>query len=437
MKHNYKNTIAYEHDKLKKCNNNCSACESSDFGFCESKCCPKYFEELKNYCTRDNLDCGFIYEYKEQIIKFDKYTGILQLSDGSYLEILPKICKTCSIGESRRILENLILASHNLTKEYKDNNQTSVETIKENQVLEIFISDFCLGLNTILKRGLKKSYVRKCENLKVYKGKLNFSKHVIQNISTKNKFFVDYSEFSFDIPENRILKSACSYIVQHSQSDFNKNILRRFLVELSDVSLCENLEKDLQNVQLNRLHSYYQRPLQYAEFFLRKKSFYPKIGRHALPALLFPLNEMFEDYIENILKSNSISVHSQYRPHYLIFSENTNLFNTKMDFVIKSENTAILMDAKWKQVDISVSNLNVSQADLYQLFTYSEILKTEEKLNKVIILLLYPKTNKFNRIISSWKFFNGTEIMAVPIDVLNKDNNIDFINLINKKGNSK
>lgn len=437
MKQNYKNTIAYEHDKLKKCNNDCYSCESSEFGFCESKCCPKYFEELKTYCTRENIDCGFVYEYKEQIIKFDKYTGILQLSDASYLEILPKICKTCSIDESRRILENLILASHNLTKEYKDSKLTSVETIKENQVLEIFISDFCLGLNTILKRGLKKSYVRKCENLKVYKGKLKFSKHVIQNISTKNKFLVEYSEFSFDIPENRILKSACSYIVQHSQSDFNKNILRKFLLELSDVSLCENLEKDLQNVQLNRLHSYYQRPLQYAEFFLRKEIFYPKIGRHALPALLFPLNEMFEDYIENILKTNSISVHSQYRPHYLIFSENTNLFNTKMDFVIKSENTAILMDAKWKQVDISVSNLNVSQVDLYQLFTYSEILKTEEKINKVIILLLYPKTDRFNRIISSWKYFNGTEIMAVPIDILDRDNNIDFINLINKKGNFK
>lgn len=437
MKQIYKNTIAYEHDKLKKCNNNCDICEFSDFGFCESKCCPKYFDELKIYCSRDNLDCGFIYEYKEQVIKFDKYTGILQLSDGSYLEILPKICKTCSIDESRRILENLILASHNLTKEYKDSKLTSVETIKENQVLEIFISDFCLGLNTILKRGLKKSYVRKCENLKVYKGKLNFSKHVIQNISTKNKFFVDYSEFSFDIPENRILKSACSYIVQHSQSDFNKNILRRFLVELSDVSLCENLEKDLQNVQLNRLHSYYQRPLQYAEFFLRKETFYPKIGRQTLPALLFPLNEMFEDYIENILKTKSISVHSQYRPHYLIFSKNTKLFNTKMDFVIKSENTAILMDAKWKQVDISVSNLNVSQVDLYQLFTYSEILKTEEKINKVVILLLYPKTDRFNRIISSWKYFNSTEIMAVPIDVLDRDNNIDFIKLINEKGNFK
>ena len=100
----------------------------------------------------------------------------------------------------------------------------------------------------------KKSYIRKSENLNNYKGKLNFSEHIKRNITSKNKFFVEYSEFSLDIPENRILKSACLYLIKQTEIEENKKALRRLLIELDDVSPCTNLDKDLQEKQINRLN---------------------------------------------------------------------------------------------------------------------------------------------------------------------------------------
>ena len=209
----------------------------------------------------------------------------------------------------------------------------------------------------------------------------------------------------------------------------NKKILRRALVEFDDVSPCFNLEKDLQDKQINRLHSYYIRPLQYAEFFLRKQSLMPYKGKNALPSLLFPLNEMFEDYIENILKENNLEVLSQFSKYNLISNGEKELFNTKMDFVILKENSAVIMDAKWKCLNTSDEKLEVAQADLYQLFAYAEIIKHKRNIENVSLALLYPKTEKFTEA-KKWTYFNGTEISIVPVDVLDFDNNEQLLSLM-------
>lgn len=78
------------------------------------------------------------------------------------------------------------------------------------------------------------------------------------------------------------MKSACLYLIKQTEIEENKKALRRLLIELDDVSPCTNLDKDLQEKQINRLHEYYSRLLQYAEFFLRHDNFMPRRGRTAL-----------------------------------------------------------------------------------------------------------------------------------------------------------
>ena len=423
--------IAYEHNKLYSCNQACESCTASNEDLCcINYCKPVHFEELQEYCSQKNQDCGFDYNNKDKSIKFEKYTGIIQLQDGTYLEILPKVSPSYTINESREIFKNLIVSSHNLTKEYKHNKSTNLEVKKNNYIIELFISVFCNDLMEILKKGIKKSYIKREENLSNYKGKLKFAEHIQKNAITKNKFFVEYSEFCINIPENRLLKSACLLLIKKTNNDQNKKILRRALIEFDDVAPCFNLEKDLQDKQINRLHSYYIRPLQYAEFFLRKQSLMPYKGKNAMPSLLFPLNEMFEDYIENILTENKVPYNSQFSKYSLIFNGTKELFNTKMDFVFFKGNRAIIMDAKWKILNSSDEKSDVVQADLYQLFTYSEIIKNKMNIKDVSLALLYPKTDKFNEI-KNWTYFNGTKISIVPIDVLNPDKNDILIELFN------
>lgn len=424
--------VAYEHNKLYKCDEKCENCTSSDdnYSCCINFCNTAHFDELRDYCTDKNSDCGFDYIYKEKCIKFDKYTGIIQLQDGTYLEILPKIDKNTNQNDSRKIFENLVLASHNLTKEYKHNQNTNSDTKKDNHIIEIFISVFCKDILELLKRGIKKSYIRRSENLNNYKGKLKFSEHIKRNITSKNKFFVEYSEFSLDIPENRILKSACLYLINKTKTEENKRTLRRLLIELDDVSLCINLDKDLQEKQINRLHEYYLRPLKYAEFFLRHDNFMPRRGRTALPALLFPLNKMFEDYIENILKESNIDYRVQYSKYNLVHTSEKELFNTQMDFIITSKDKSqkLILDAKWKELDINDEKLGIDQTDLYQLHNYASIIRSKETEN-VSIALLYPRTSKFNQV-KEWTYFDGTKIYIIPVNVLNTGDNAQLLDIV-------
>ena len=418
--------VAYEHNRLFKCGEVCDACRCIKYSCCIDYCKPAHFEELKDYCTDKKNDCGFDYIHKEKCIKFDKYTGIIQLKDGTYLEILPKVDKTPNLDNSRKIFENLVFASHNLTKEYKHNKISESQTRKDDRIIEIFISVFCKDILELLKRGTKKSYIRKSENLTNYKGKLKFSDHIKRNIALENKFFVEYSEFSLDIPENRILKSACLCLMKQTFIEENKKALRRLLVEFDDVSPCTNLDKDLKDKQINRLHEYYARPLQYAEFFLRHDNYMPHRGKTSLPALLFPLNKMFEDYIENLFKENDIRYNVQYSRHNLVRTagEKKELFNTQMDFVISKEEKRLILDAKWKELDISDEKLGVSQSDLYQLYNYSAIIRDIEK-KEVSIALLYPQTSNFNKV-EEWEYFDGTPIYIIPVDVLDGKNKALF-----------
>ena len=153
-----------------------------------------------------------------------------------------------------------------------------------------------------------------------------------------------------------------------------------------------------------------------------------------MPALLFPLEKMFEDYIESILYKKFKNLKRQFSPYFLVKDDDKEIFNTQMDFVIFNENEteAIIIDAKWKlfnENDIE-NNYNISQSDLYQLFTYSKILKQRKNLNKVTIILAYPKWEYFV-MLKELHYFDNTEIIVAPIDVLNKMDNNSFIDKIN------
>lgn len=430
--------VAFEQSSLKCCKEKCEECFCNfENSYCNSKCSPKYFKELKKYCIDENLNAGFEYSDKNRVININKYTGIIELNDGTYLEILPKINQ--NIDESRQIFENLLRASLNLTKEYKENKETGNKPQKYNHILEIIISLFCEHLKIILSKGIKKTYIKQQENLHKYKGKIVFNKHINKNCANNSRFYVEFSELNIDIAENRLLKTACLFLINKTTSENNKKILARFLVEMDNVSRCYNLEKDLSEVNINRLNVYYEKPIQYAVFFLRQQMFYPRKGKSKLPSLLFPLNEMFEDYIENLLKTNKIKYQPQFSTYYLIKKLNNkdNIFQTRMDFVIfdgysnsnKKPTKALIIDAKWKIINASKDKLDIEQNDLYQLFTYSEIMKNAG-IKEVKIALLYPQTQYFEENIINGTYFNNMNISIVPINVLNPQKNKAFIDLL-------
>ena len=112
-----------------------------------------------------------------------------------------------------------------------------------------------------------------------------------------------------------------------------------------------------------------------------------------------------------------------------------------MDFVLynKDKTKFLVIDAKYKVIDLEMwiksvegkeeiqatsKDTNISQEDLYQVFTYSEIIKTKFKENNpnVEIALFYPQNSKFfvERLedIVHFNYFNNTKISFIPINLM-------------------
>jgi len=468
--------IGYENGTISCCEYEyCKTCTSQQE--C-NKCCRLHFREIKQLCDDNKID-GIKIAYKDKRIKCRGYCGYFQLSDDTEVYILPKIDKE-SFDNGERIFKNLIENAYKISN-IKTGSSTSTDLNKLNLFIEILIKLFCNYMELLFKKGIKKFYSLEEDNLPYLKGKIKFSEHIKRNITSQEKFYVEYDDFTDNIAENRILKSACKYLLDRinhfdNLSDSNKNqlrednkkSLRRYLQEFSLIEESKNLEKDFSKLQQNRLYQHYECPLQFAEVFLSKKNYWINRGHKKFPAILFSLHELFEDYIENILnefkKDLDFDFSSQYSPHYLIkknISEKATMFKTKMDFVLwnKNKDKVIIFDAKYKLINFSndVKNAenveeeknddknyisgktHISQSDLYQVFTYSEIIKKcEPKVKEIEIALLYPKTNNFkikdNEALPNFYYFNGTKITFIPIDICgSEDNNFEPDNKIFKK----
>ena len=76
------------------------------------------------------------------------------------------------------------------------------------RLLEIFISEFLLTIEHIVKRGLRSDYRQRQNNLFALRGKLLMSLHLRQNLYRTDRFFTEHDEFSTDRPENRLLHGA-------------------------------------------------------------------------------------------------------------------------------------------------------------------------------------------------------------------------------------
>lgn len=255
----------------------------------------------------------------------------------------------------------------------------------------------------LVKHGLKSAYIEKQENLTVYKGKLLVNSHIKHNAAHKERFFVEFDEYMLNRPENRLIKSTLlTLLKQTSCGDTAKNI-RRLLTtfELVEPSAC--YERDFSKVSIDRNTGEYEVLMKWAKVFLQHSSFTSFSGSGSAVSLLFPMEKVFESYVAAHLKKicagKNMKISVQDRCCYLfdrLNGEPYRKFALRPDIVITGPGSSdcnrperIILDTKWKRlVNDRGRNYGISQADMYQMFAYSQKYQTSE------IWLLYPLNNE-------------------------------------------
>ncbi len=363
----------------------------------------KYFRELEQFIkeyvsTSDEADILEFMRigYKRGVgdtVTFNSYVGIIELPSGFQIEILPKV----SLGEddNNAKTKRIFLKMLNCLKDFDGKlfSSASLNADKMN-LYEIFIRMYIQQAWTLVKRGIKSDYIGNEDNLSVYKGKLNVSKHITHNAAHKERFYLAFDEYQVNRPENKLIKSTLLKLLNISNNTDNTREIRQLLYSFELVEESDNYERDFSKVSLNRGMKEYELLIQWARIFLLNKSFTTFSGKNSGKALLFPMEQVFEAFIAKQVKSvfenqsNGIIYVSAQDSGYYLFDE-PRKFKLRPDIVVTNAyddlHRVVVMDTKWKLLNNNpAKNFGISQADMYQMYAYSKKYRTP------YIWLIYP-----------------------------------------------
>lgn len=403
----------------------------------------KTFDELKNFIlTNKEANTDFLellgISYRKgvgEIITAKNYVGVISMKDGTTIEILPKIYGGTSATEedeyeeAKKLLLRMLKTLKNTP--FKSLQSSNVDVAKMD-IFEVFIRMYIEEVFSIVKRGLKSSYQSISENTTYFKGKLKVSENIKYNIAHKERVFVEYDDFNQNRPENRLLKATLEYLYKRTTSSKNKKDIKNLLASFSSISTSTDYEKDFSKVIKDRNTKDYGMALTWCQVFLRGKGFTSFAGSEVAVALLFPMETLFESYVatklRKVLDSKDYKIATQAKGKFLFNELNGSKwdrFQLRPDIVVEriEDKKVFIMDTKWKVLssELSSQNYGISQSDMYQMYAY------HKKYNAENVTLIYPKTDKMDEEMLSYKGEDKVTVRAVFVDLMDVEASLEAL----------
>ena len=221
-------------------------------------------------------------------------------------------------------------------------------------------------------QGLLPGYILIEKSSQVLRGRLRESEQLRRHHGLPLPLEIQYDEFTIDIPENRILRTACERMLAVPRVDAeSQRMLRRLLRDFSDVTPLHRGEQ-IPGWQATRLNARYHAALRLAELVLRATSVEHESGTVAVNGFLLDMPRLFEDFVTVALREALVSayggrVDDQDRNHF----DEAWQVRLRPDIVWKIRESAVaVIDAKYK----AEKPAGYPNADLYQLLAYCTVL---------------------------------------------------------------
>jgi len=377
------------------------------------------YNELIEFAKTDYGQDIFRFYGSGKALQAKNYVGTIQTKSGYTIEILPKIYnKDKKTDNSKEIFLQLLRILYKLPSfKHVENAKFKHEKMP---LLEIFIEMFLQEIRMIIKKGIKSNYINTEDNLHAFKGKLLINQNLQKNYIHKERFYVSYDEYRPNRVENRLIKSTLKYLAKVSTSYHNIRLIRMYHEKMNSIDYSSNIDTDFKRSQTKvRGMESYRKALIWAKIFLKKDSFTQFSGDTVAFAILYPMEKLFEAYVEYYLRDKykynlNVSIEPQASEEVFVHK---NMFTVRPDFIIKkNEKILIVADAKWKIINLKDSENTFSQSDFYQLFAYKEIYKKKNTCRKVGLKLYYPMNENFTEK-SSFEFFDQEKIKVIPLDM--------------------
>tara|TARA_R110002073_G_scaffold223906_4_gene384140 strand:+ start:1157 stop:2143 length:987 start_codon:yes stop_codon:yes gene_type:complete len=294
---------------------------------------------------------------------------------------------------------------------------------------ESFIRRFIDETRTLVKRGIKSSYVRKQESSSFLKGKLLINEQLNRHAATAHLFAIEYDEYLVDRPENRVIKAGFLHCLKVSKNSENIRHLRELLFAFDEVTSKIDWKEERLRYSFSRDMKYYHSALSWSELILQNLNPLASEGSAPAVSLLFPMEKVFEKFVFKQLRRKLLpgaKIKYQARSKYLASYRDKGWFRLEPDFILSDGRRSVVLDTKWKLIDStqanSVDKFAVSREDMYQLYAYG--MKYLDGTGDMF--LVYPRQNDFQHPIEEPLLLDETGalrlwIVPFPLEGLSRE----------------
>lgn len=389
----------------------------------ESKGFTRRHWELLGKYNDSNNHCYF--SLSPNGIKFLQYVGAIQAGDLT-IEILPKIGRQSDEDKKKWqvVLLDMLKSCHWVKIHHYGNANLQ---LKSQHVLDAYIELFIQECEVIVREGMIKKYRKVQENINSFKGKLLLDQQLRTNLVHKERCYAQFQRYDRDNIYNQILLKALKLVPTIIHSPFlidRVNTLLLCTPELNDIEITADTFRQL---QYDRKTTRYQHAMEIAAMILQ--NYRPDIskGSNYVIAILFDMNDLWEEYIYKQLlqqQSDDISVNRQLSKNFWSAIDKTTTRKIRPDIVITHNhtNTSIILDTKWK----NPIGTTPADDDLKQMYIYNEYWNSRKAF------LVYPEL-LFNEqpVIHDGHFHEKTSGVAnhgcsmLRVSVLNETSTLD------------
>ena len=317
-------------------------------------------------------------------VKFNEFVGVIQIRN-TVIEVLPKADKS---NDDKKYWQELLVKMLSAVGLF-DIQSTSDSSLKlkSNSILDLYFALFIKEIEYLLHSGLAKKYRKKEGNVTALKGSIQFAKHIQQNLTHQERFYVRHTTYDVEHKLHFILHKTIRLLKQiNTNAELNSRIgvLLLHFPEMPDIKVTE---ATFDTLVFNRKTQAYKKAIGIAKLLLLQ--YHPDVitGRHNVLALMFDMNKLWEKFVYVSLrkyKKPHIKVSAQITKSFWRSSDNGQYSSMIPDIVINNENSkeCIVLDTKWK----NLNGASPSSDDLRQMYVYHKYYKATR------VALVYPGT---------------------------------------------
>ena len=271
---------------------------------------------------------------------------------------------------------------HYLLQKVLNINLTSLDVglSLEDKLYQLLIYLFPKYLQAAFRKGLYKEYQRFFHNDSHVKGVLDVGNHLKKNLPFTGNIAYTTREFTYDNPLMQLIRHTIEYIKNQKSFGVLLDRNRENMTEITRATPAYKLADRAKIIRMNKIkpirHAYFREYRKLQELCLmilsrEKHGLGPQAQR--VHGILFDVSWLWEEYVYTLLPKDFI------HPRNKDKTDGISVFSNRErkvfpDFYHKE--LKIVLDAKYKKLEFTEKGIN--REDLFQLISYSYILKSEK-----------------------------------------------------------